>query len=166
MEEASFSASLWPAIPLITALSVCDRLVDSRRADYLTIINDRDLFSNICTGGISKSLRTLVSQSQLYDPFFVLHAVRLNTCLCRSNLRTIQYNGSVGQLELQGTGFTQLFQDRVGIGYTGDLDVDTVGTFLVNLSLCAVAVYTLLQLINRVFHLLLCRCSHHRLPDR
>ena len=66
--------------------SVCDRFIDSRRADHFSIINDRDLFSYICAGGISKSFCTLVCQSQLYNPFFVLHAVLLNTCFCGSNL--------------------------------------------------------------------------------
>lgn len=37
--------------------------------------------------------------------------------------------------------------------YTRDFDVDTVRTFLVNLCFCAVAVNTLLQLVDCVFHI-------------
>ena len=55
-------------------------------------------------------------------------------------------------MELKGTWFAKLFENGICIGYTRDLDVDAVAAFLINLCFCAVAVNTLLQLVNGVFH--------------
>ena len=64
--------------------------------------------------------------------------------------------------EIQGTGTSQLFQDLVRIGYTGDLDIDTVGTLLVYDGFCTVVLYTLLQLCNGICHI---RCIRLFIAD-
>ena len=65
---------------------------------------------------------------------------------------SVQDDGSVIELELQGTGFSELCQDLIGIGHAGDLYVDTVGAFLVYGGFRRIAVDTLLQLVYGIGH--------------
>ena len=69
--------------------------------------------------------------------------------------------------EIQGTGTSQFFQDLVGICYTGDLDVDTIGTLLVYNSLFTVVLNTLLQLGNSICHIRCIRLfiAYHLISD-
>ena len=69
--------------------------------------------------------------------------------------------------EIQGTGTSQLFQDLVGICYTGDLDVDTIGTLLIYNSLFTVVLNTLLQLGNSICHIRCIRLfiAYHLVSD-
>ena len=69
--------------------------------------------------------------------------------------------------EIQGTGTSQLFQDLVGICYTGNLDIDTIGTLLVYNSLFTVVLNTLLQLGNSICHVRCIRLfiAYHLISD-
>ena len=59
--------------------------------------------------------------------------------------------------EIQGTGFAKLCQNGIGICYTGDLDIDPVIPLLIHNSFCTVILYTLLQLVDRICHILAAR---------
>ena len=100
-----------------------------------------------------QSCGTFTVELQFYNVLVIFQVILLNACFRRYDLASVYDNGAVFQLELKGTWFAKFFKNGICIGYTRDFDVDTVRTFLVNLCFCAVAVNTLLQLVNRVFHI-------------
>ena len=69
--------------------------------------------------------------------------------------------------KVQRTGPAQIFQNRVGVRHTGNLDIDPVCAFLVDLRLRAVPLHTLLELINRIVHILRRRIfiAYHLIGD-
>ena len=56
--------------------------------------------------------------------------------------------------KVQGARFSQFFQDLICIRHTWNLYDNTVCTFLIHLSFCAVLLYTLLQLVSSIIHLI------------
>ena len=61
-----------------------------------------------------------------------------------------------GNAVISGQKTPEVFQDRIGVRYTGNLDIDPVRTLLIYLRLRAVILYTLLQLVDRVLHIVEC----------
>ena len=133
-----------------------DRLIDTRCADDIVIVYDLNDISDIFGRRICKCLCTILGQLQLYDVFTVAHVVLLLLCAGICHLVTGQYDCAVGQTELQRTRLAKLFENRIGIADARDLDIDSVRALLVYLSLCTVALYTLLQLVDGIIHVL-CR---------
>ena len=69
------------------------------------------------------------------------------------HISSFQYHFTICGLELQRTWFSKLCQNGICITDTRNLNIDTVGTFLVNLSLSTVAFYTLLKFVYSIFHI-------------
>ena len=69
--------------------------------------------------------------------------------------------------KIQRTGLAKLLQNRIGIGNSGDLDINPVIPLLIHNSLRAVALHTLLQLVDGIRHVIPVRLlvSHHLISD-
>ena len=99
-------------------------------------------------------VRSLMMPMSLCIGYCLHRVVRIAVLVCLCN-------------EIQGTGTSQLFQDLVGICYTGNLDIDTIGTLLVYNSLFTVVLNTLLQLGNSICHVRCIRLfiAYHLISD-
>ena len=99
-------------------------------------------------------VRSLMMPMSLCIGYCLHRVVRIAVLVCLCN-------------EIQGTGTSQFFQDLVGICYTGDLDIDTIGTLLVYNSLFTVILNTLLQLGNSICHIRCIRLfiAYHLISD-
>ena len=69
-------------------------------------------------------------------------------------MRTVQNFGSVRKLKLQRAWLSQLGEDLLCVGDTGNLDVDPVRSFLVDMRLGRDCIDTLLELVHGVCHVL------------
>ena len=65
--------------------------------------------------------------------------------------------------KLQGTRLSKLCQNFIGIGSSGNINIDTILSFLIYLRLCGIALSLHLKLIHRVTHLLGGRILFHGL---
>ena len=101
---------------------------------------------------LRKLLRALIRHGELNHGRLVAHAVGLIAGLGVRDVRSVQHCVSGGILKAQRSGPSQLLQHRVGVGNTGDLNVDPVRSLLIYLRLGGIALHTLLQLVNGIIH--------------
>ena len=141
------------------ASAICNCRLYGRSTDNIAVIDNGDLLSEICLGCLGKFLCTVIRQGKFYNVLSCLcHLVRSGTSLCICYIGSFQNYRSIRSRELQRTWFSKLCQNGICITDTRNLNIDTVGTFLVNLSLSTVAFYTLLKFIHRICHIFYRRC--------
>ena len=137
--------------------------LNRRRADHFAVIDNGNLQTEIFPGRLRELLRALVRQGQGHLVGVLAQVVRIPSGLGAFNVRSLNEHISSDILKLQRAGPSKLLQNGIGVGHTGNLDVNPVPSLLVNHGLGAVALHTLLELIDRIIHLLLGGIVNHRL---
>ncbi len=144
-------------------------LIECQRYHILGITHGVLLRSRLCT----VHFRTGQDDGTVFQHLFdrLIEHILWNHITCRvhtvgADVVLIAFTVRLGN-KIQASRFTKFLQDRIGVRHTRDLNIDPVGALLIYLRLRAVILYTLLQLVNRVVHILGIRIliSHHLICD-
>ena len=108
-----------------TALSAGDRLSYGRGRHDAAVIHNVDRLAYAFGCRIGEGLGAGLVKGQGHH-IFIGTAGFVNTGLCAGNLCSVQHLLSFGIQEHEGTGLAQLFQNRVGIRYTRNINIDAV----------------------------------------
>ena len=103
--------------------------------------------------GLREFLPSLFRQGQGHNRNLIAHLILLIDCLSIRHIRSFQHCIARRIFKNEGTRLSQFFQNRIGIGYSGYLNVNPVCTFLIYLRFCRILFHTPLQLINRIVHI-------------
>ena len=131
-------------------------LLNRRRADHISVVDNGDCLSYIGRRGFLELLSPVGSHGKLYH--ILMRAgllVVIGDALRVRDIGSLQHHVSVRVLKLQRTGFAQILKDFIGVRHTGNFHVNTVQPLLIDVRLCTVLLHTLLQFVDRVVHILL-----------